>query len=152
MGNERKEWSGCTFIDHNGNPLHNISVKALLTSIDENVHQRLSGLLQQPEIPEWKWDKTTMEVITKLPTSGSGRMDKVSVQFRHWRMLRACVIEFGGSWDVHLPLAEFSYNNSYHLSIRCAQFEAMYGRKCMSLVLWAEVGKVGRLDRSWCKR
>ncbi|GKB47400.1 putative reverse transcriptase domain-containing protein [Tanacetum coccineum] len=44
-------------------------------------------------------------------------------------MLRACVIDFVGSWDVHLPLAEFSYNNSYHLSIRCAPFEAMYGRK-----------------------
>ncbi|GJW46552.1 reverse transcriptase domain-containing protein [Tanacetum coccineum] len=40
-------------------------------------------------------------------------------------MLRACVIDFGGSWDVHLPLAEFSYNNSYHSSIRCAPFEAL---------------------------
>ncbi|GJY93132.1 putative reverse transcriptase domain-containing protein [Tanacetum coccineum] len=45
-------------------------------------------------------------------------------------MLRACVIDFGGSWDVYLPLAEFSYNNSYHMSIRCALFEALYGRKC----------------------
>ncbi|GJX56702.1 putative reverse transcriptase domain-containing protein, partial [Tanacetum coccineum] len=44
-------------------------------------------------------------------------------------MLRACVIDFGGSWDVHIPLAEFSYNNSYHLSIRCALFETLYGRK-----------------------
>ncbi|GJU58379.1 putative reverse transcriptase domain-containing protein [Tanacetum coccineum] len=43
-------------------------------------------------------------------------------------MLRVCVIDFGGSWDVHLPLAEFSYNNSYHSSIRCALFEALYGR------------------------
>ncbi|GJR44956.1 putative reverse transcriptase domain-containing protein [Tanacetum coccineum] len=56
-------------------------------------------------------------------------------------MLRACVIDFGGSWDVHLPLAEFSYNNSYHSSIRCAPFEALYGRKCRSPVLWAEVGE-----------
>ncbi|GKA25250.1 putative reverse transcriptase domain-containing protein [Tanacetum coccineum] len=40
-------------------------------------------------------------------------------------MLRACVIDFGGSWDTHLPLAEFSYNNSYHSSIRCAPFEAL---------------------------
>ncbi|GJY28599.1 putative reverse transcriptase domain-containing protein, partial [Tanacetum coccineum] len=54
-------------------------------------------------------------------------------------MLRACVIHFGGSWDTHLPLAEFSYNNSYHSSVRCAPFEALYGRKCMSLVLWAEI-------------
>ncbi|GKE10846.1 putative reverse transcriptase domain-containing protein [Tanacetum coccineum] len=56
-------------------------------------------------------------------------------------MLRACVIDFGGSWDVHLPLAEFSYNNSYHSSIRCAPFEALYGRKCRSHVLWAEIGE-----------
>ncbi|GKF10809.1 putative reverse transcriptase domain-containing protein [Tanacetum coccineum] len=45
-------------------------------------------------------------------------------------MLRACVIDFGGTWDVHLPLAEFSYNNSYHSSIMCAPFKALYGRKC----------------------
>ncbi|GKB90621.1 putative reverse transcriptase domain-containing protein [Tanacetum coccineum] len=56
-------------------------------------------------------------------------------------MLRACVIDFGGNWDVHLPLAEFSYNNSYHSSIRCAPFEALYGRKCRSLVLWTEIGE-----------
>ncbi|GKF09114.1 putative reverse transcriptase domain-containing protein, partial [Tanacetum coccineum] len=56
-------------------------------------------------------------------------------------MLRACVIDFGGSWDVHLPLAEFSYNNSYHSSIRCALFEALYGRKCRSPVLWDEIGE-----------
>ncbi|GJX34419.1 putative reverse transcriptase domain-containing protein [Tanacetum coccineum] len=56
-------------------------------------------------------------------------------------MLRAYVIDFGGSWDVHLPLAEFSYNNSYHSSIRCALFEALFGRKCSSPILWAEVGE-----------
>nr|GEU30094.1 hypothetical protein [Tanacetum cinerariifolium] len=55
-------------------------------------------------------------------------------------MLRACVMDFGGSWDVHLPLVEFSYNNSYHSSVRCAPFEALYGRKCRSPILWAEVG------------
>ncbi|GJU25417.1 putative reverse transcriptase domain-containing protein [Tanacetum coccineum] len=56
-------------------------------------------------------------------------------------MLRACVIDFGGNWDVHLPLAEFSYNNSYHSSIRCAPFKALYGRKCRSPVLWVEIGE-----------
>ncbi|GJV73171.1 putative reverse transcriptase domain-containing protein, partial [Tanacetum coccineum] len=44
-------------------------------------------------------------------------------------MLRACVMDFGGILDVHLPLVEFSYNNSYHSSVRCAPFEALYGRK-----------------------
>ncbi|GKA44609.1 putative reverse transcriptase domain-containing protein [Tanacetum coccineum] len=56
-------------------------------------------------------------------------------------MLRACVLDFGGSWDVHLPLVEFSYNNSYHSSVRCAPFEALYGRKCRSPIMWAEVGE-----------
>ncbi|GJR58740.1 putative reverse transcriptase domain-containing protein, partial [Tanacetum coccineum] len=56
-------------------------------------------------------------------------------------MLRACVIEFGKGWVKHLPLAEFSYNNSYHASIKAAPYEALYGRKCRSLVCWAEVGE-----------
>ncbi|GJW82216.1 putative nucleotidyltransferase, ribonuclease H [Tanacetum coccineum] len=183
-------------------------------------HQRPSGLLQQPEIPEWKWEKNTIDLITKLPRSRSGHdaiwviVDKLTksahfleihkdfsteklarlyideIVARHgvpisinsdrdgrftsyfWQtiqkalgtrldlstayhpqtngqseriiqtledMLRACVIDFGGSWDIHLPLAEFSYNNSYHSSIRCALFEALYGRKCSSPVLWAKI-------------
>ncbi|GKC69730.1 putative reverse transcriptase domain-containing protein [Tanacetum coccineum] len=56
-------------------------------------------------------------------------------------MLRACVLNFEGSWDVHLSLVEFSYNNSYHSSVRCALFEALYGRKCRSLIMWAEIGE-----------
>nr|GEX99036.1 hypothetical protein [Tanacetum cinerariifolium] len=55
-------------------------------------------------------------------------------------MLRACVIDFGSSWDRHLPLVEFSYNNSYHTSIKAAPYEALYERKCRSLVCWSEVG------------
>nr|GEU52265.1 putative reverse transcriptase domain-containing protein [Tanacetum cinerariifolium] len=54
-------------------------------------------------------------------------------------MLRACVTYFGKSWDIHLPLIEFSYNNSYHTSIKAAPFEALYGWKCRSPVCWAEV-------------
>ncbi|GJS44442.1 reverse transcriptase domain-containing protein [Tanacetum coccineum] len=157
-------------------------------------HQRPSSLLQQSEIPEWKWEKIAMDFITKLPRSSSGHdaiwviVDRLtkSAHFlairedysmeklaRFWQtmqkalgtrldmsttyhpqtdgqsertiqtledMLRACVIDFGGSWNIHLPLAEFSYNNSYHSSIRCAPFEALYGRKCRSPVLWAEIG------------
>ncbi|GKA04765.1 putative reverse transcriptase domain-containing protein [Tanacetum coccineum] len=55
-------------------------------------------------------------------------------------MLRACVIDFGKGWDRHLPLIEFSYNNSYHTSIKAAPFEELYGRKCRSPICWAEVG------------
>ncbi|GKE53666.1 putative reverse transcriptase domain-containing protein [Tanacetum coccineum] len=55
-------------------------------------------------------------------------------------MLRACVIDFGNSWDRHLPLVEFSYNNSYHASIKAAPYEALYRRKFRSPVCWSEVG------------
>ncbi|GJW26208.1 putative reverse transcriptase domain-containing protein [Tanacetum coccineum] len=171
--------------------------KCLTCSKVKAENQRPSGLLQQPEIPEWKWDKITMDFITKLPKSKNGHdtiwviVDRLtkSAHFLAIRednstkrlariyideivaqhgalgtrldmsmayhpqtdgqsertiqtledMLRACVIDFGGRWDVHLPLAEFSYNNSYHSSIRCAPFETLYGRKCRSLVLWAEI-------------
>nr|GEV89854.1 hypothetical protein [Tanacetum cinerariifolium] len=131
-----------------------------------------------PEIPEWKWDKITMDFITKLPRSRSGydmiwvmvdRLTKLA-HFMATRedyalgtrldmrttyhpqidgqsertiqtledVLSACVIDFGGSWDTHLPLAEFFCNNSYHSSMRCAPYEAFYGRKYRS-VLWAEI-------------
>nr|GEZ43717.1 putative reverse transcriptase domain-containing protein [Tanacetum cinerariifolium] len=60
--------------------------------------------------------------------------------------LKACVINFGGSCDVHLSFVEFSYNNSYHSSVRCAPFKALYGRKCCSPILWAEI-REGRLIR-----
>nr|GFB50390.1 putative reverse transcriptase domain-containing protein [Tanacetum cinerariifolium] len=76
-------------------------------------HQRPSGLLQQSDIPVWKWKGIAVDFVTKLR----------------------------GSWDVHLSLVEFLYNNSYHSSVRCASFEALYGRKCRSLIMWAEVGE-----------
>ncbi|GJY00527.1 putative reverse transcriptase domain-containing protein [Tanacetum coccineum] len=155
-------------------------------------HQRQSGLLVQPEIPQWKWDNITMDFVTKLPKSSQGydtiwvivdrltksaifipmketdpleklaRMYLKEVVTRHGipvsiicdrdpsertiqtleDMLRACVIDFGNGWVKHLPLVEFSYNNSYHASIKAAPFEALYGRKCRSPVCWAEVGEV----------
>ncbi|GKB45213.1 putative reverse transcriptase domain-containing protein, partial [Tanacetum coccineum] len=167
-------------------------------------HQRPSGLLVQPEIPQWKWDNITMDFVTKLPKSSQGYdtiwvivdrltksaifmpmretdpMDKLARMYlkevvtKHgipvsiicdrdprfasnfWRslqkalgtsldmstayhpqtdgqsertiqtledMLRACVIDFGNGWVKHLPLVEFSYNNSYHASIKAAPFE-----------------------------
>jgi hypothetical protein len=55
-------------------------------------------------------------------------------------MLCACMLEDGGSWNNHLPLIEFSYNNSYHSSIGMAPYEALYGRKCKTPLCWAEVG------------
>ncbi|GJY66395.1 reverse transcriptase domain-containing protein [Tanacetum coccineum] len=183
--------------------------------------QKPSGLLVQPEIPMWKWERITMDFVTKLPKTSTGHdtiwviVDRLtkSAHFipiratdsmetltrlyikeivsrhgvpisiisdrdshftsRFWQslqnalgtqldmsttyhpktdgqsertiqtledMLRACVIDFGKGWDKHLPLVEFSYNNSYHASIKAAPFEALYGRKCRSPVCWAKVG------------
>ena len=56
-------------------------------------------------------------------------------------MLQACVMEFQVSWENHLPLIEFAYNNSFHSSIQMAPYEALYGRKCRSPLCWDEVGK-----------
>ncbi|KAF5801008.1 putative nucleotidyltransferase, Ribonuclease H [Helianthus annuus] len=186
-------------------------------------HQKPSGLLQQPELPEWKWECVTMDFITKLPKTRKGNdtiwvivdrltksahflpiketyssdmlaqlyVDKIVALHgipvsiisdrdtrytsHFWKsfqqslgtrlnfstayhpqtdgqsertiqtledMLRACAIDLGGNWDKNLPLIEFSYNNSYHTSIKAAPFEALYGRKCRSPVCWAEVGEV----------
>ena len=55
-------------------------------------------------------------------------------------MLRACVLDLKGSWDEHLPLVEFVYNNSYHASIQMAPYEALYGRPCRSSICWTEMG------------
>ncbi|GJZ32783.1 putative reverse transcriptase domain-containing protein [Tanacetum coccineum] len=134
-------------------------------------HQRPSGLLQQLEIPVWKWEGITIDFVTKLPRTSNRDSRFIS---RFWQsmqealgtrldmstayhpqtdgqsehtiqtleyMLRAYVLDFRGSWDVHLLLVEFSYNNSYHSSVRCAPFEALYGRKCRSPIMWAEVGE-----------
>ncbi|GJZ73115.1 putative reverse transcriptase domain-containing protein [Tanacetum coccineum] len=184
-------------------------------------YQKPSGLLVQPNIPQWKWENITMDFVTKLPKMASGQdtiwvvvdrltksahflpiketdsMEKLTRQYlkevvsRHtvpvsiisdrdskftshfWKslnealgtqldmstayhpqidgqsertiqtledMLRACVMDFGKGWDKNLPLIEFSYNNSYHTSIKAAPFEALYGRKCRSPIYWAEVG------------
>ncbi|GKC08916.1 putative reverse transcriptase domain-containing protein [Tanacetum coccineum] len=163
-------------------------------------HQKPSRLLQQSEIPEWKWEKITMDLVMKLPKRSSRydviwviidrltksshflpiredyKMEKLAriyineIVARHGKalgtrldmsmtyrpqtdgqsehtiqtledMLRACVMDFGGSWDAHISLVEFSYNNSYHKSVKYAPFEALYERKCRSPVIWAEVGE-----------
>ena len=56
-------------------------------------------------------------------------------------MLRACVLDHKGSWEEHLPLVEFAYNNSYQASITMAPYEALYGRPCRSPICWTEVGE-----------
>jgi hypothetical protein len=56
-------------------------------------------------------------------------------------MLRACILEFPQKWDDCVPLAEFSYNNSYQESIKMAPFEALYGRRCRTPLNLSEPGE-----------
>ena len=56
-------------------------------------------------------------------------------------MLRACVLDLKGSWEEHLPLVEFAYNNSYQVSLWMAPYEALYWRPCRSSICWIEVGE-----------
>ncbi|KAJ9544606.1 hypothetical protein OSB04_024313 [Centaurea solstitialis] len=56
-------------------------------------------------------------------------------------MLRACVLDFGGSWDAYLLLAEFSYNNSFYSSFAMPPYEMFYGRMCRTPICWGEVGQ-----------
>ncbi|GJZ86621.1 hypothetical protein Tco_0658231 [Tanacetum coccineum] len=175
---------------------YNTYVSKCLTCAKVKAEQlKPSDLLVQPDLPEWKWEKITMDFITNLPKTvarfdtiwvivdrltksahflpikETGQMEKQArlyvkeVVSRHGTqldmstayhpqtdgqskrtiqtledMLRACVVDFWNGWDRHLPLVEFSYNNSYHTSIKAAPFEALYGRKCRSPVCWAKVG------------
>ena len=56
-------------------------------------------------------------------------------------MLRSCVTDYEGSWDIHIPLVEFMYNNSFQSSIGMAPNEALYGRKCRTPLCWTELSK-----------
>ena len=56
-------------------------------------------------------------------------------------MLRSCVLQFKGHWNEYLPLAEFTYNNSYHSSIEMSPYEAFYGKQCRTPLCWNETGE-----------
>ncbi|GJY86598.1 putative reverse transcriptase domain-containing protein [Tanacetum coccineum] len=122
-------------------------------------HQRPSGLLVQPAIPEWKWDNITMNFITKLPKS-SHDFDTIWVivdrltKSAHFLPIREndpldklarykydhCV----SSRNRRPELEDYSNSQghaTYHASIKAAPYEALYGRKCRSPVCWAEVGE-----------
>ncbi|GKD57331.1 putative reverse transcriptase domain-containing protein, partial [Tanacetum coccineum] len=83
---------------------------------------------------------TNLDMSTAYHSQTNGQRERTIQTLKD--MLRACVIDFGKGWVNHLPLVEFSYNNSYHASIKAAPFEALYGRKCHSPVCWSEVGEV----------
>nr|GEY94402.1 putative reverse transcriptase domain-containing protein [Tanacetum cinerariifolium] len=83
---------------------------------------------------------TSLDMSTAYHPDTDGQSERTIQTLKD--MLHACAIDFGKGWVNHLPLVEFSYNNSYHASIKAAPFEALYGRKCRSPVCWTEVGEV----------
>nr|GEZ23366.1 hypothetical protein [Tanacetum cinerariifolium] len=95
-------------------------------------YQKPSGLLVQPEIPQWKYENITMNFVTKLPKTAAGH-DKI------WSLNKALGTRLDMSTAYHPETNEFLYNNSYHTSTKAAPFEALYGRKCRSPICWAEV-------------
>jgi hypothetical protein len=56
-------------------------------------------------------------------------------------LLRACVLTYGSDWEKSLSYAEISYNSSYQASLKMAPFEALYGRKCQTPLMWSKVGE-----------
>ncbi|GJV28513.1 putative reverse transcriptase domain-containing protein [Tanacetum coccineum] len=105
-------------------------------------HQRPSGFLMQPKIPQWKWDNITMDFITKLPKS-SQSYDTIWVIVD--RLTKSVIFVPMRETDPMEKLARMYLKEvvtSYHASIKAAPFEALYGRKCRSPICWAEVGEV----------
>ncbi|GKC22774.1 putative reverse transcriptase domain-containing protein [Tanacetum coccineum] len=108
-------------------------------------YPRQSSQIVMEDLLQCFWQILQKALGTRLDMSAThhpqtdGQSERITQTLEN--MLRACVIDFGGSWDAHLPLAEFSCNNSYHSSIRCALFEELYGRKCRSPVLWVEISE-----------
>nr|GEZ13495.1 putative reverse transcriptase domain-containing protein [Tanacetum cinerariifolium]GEZ14488.1 putative reverse transcriptase domain-containing protein [Tanacetum cinerariifolium] len=121
--------------------------------------QKPSGLLVQPAIPVWKWENITMDFVTKLAKTSTSQdtiwviIDRLtksahflpmketdSMEKLTRRYLKEVVSRHGVPVLIISNRDKFSYNNSYHTSIKVATFEALYGRKCRSPNCWAEVG------------
>nr|GFB99702.1 putative reverse transcriptase domain-containing protein [Tanacetum cinerariifolium] len=82
---------------------------------------------------------TRLDMSIAYHPETNGQSERTIQTLEH--MLHACAIDFGKGWVNHFSLVEFSYNNSYHASIKAAPFEALYGRKCRLPVCWTEVGE-----------
>src|SRR4051812_27252552 len=79
---------------------------------------------------------TILHLSTAYHPQSQGQVERVNQVLED--MLRACVISFGKKWEESLPLAKFSYNNSYHASLKMAPYEVLYGRKCRTPLSWSE--------------
>ncbi|KAH0646610.1 hypothetical protein KY284_034494 [Solanum tuberosum] len=84
-------------------------------------------------------DLPVLESGCLIPVKMDGKAERTIQTLND--MLMACVIDFKGNWNDHLPLIEFAYNNNYHSSIQMTPYEALYGRSCRSSIGWFEVGE-----------
>nr|GEV90791.1 putative reverse transcriptase domain-containing protein [Tanacetum cinerariifolium] len=126
--------------------------KCLTCSKVKAEHQKPSGLLVQPEIPEWKWEKITMDFVTKLPKTTNGYdtiwmiVDRLikSAHFLPMRendpMEKLMKLYIKEVVTQHGVLVSIISNCDGRFTIKAAPFEALYGQKCRSLMCWAEVG------------
>jgi hypothetical protein len=83
---------------------------------------------------------TNLSISTTFHPQTDGQSERI-IQILE-DLLRACALEFGGNWEEHLSLVEFTYNNSYQATIGMIPFEALYGRKCRTPLYWKEVGEI----------
>jgi hypothetical protein len=111
--------------------LHGVPV-SIVSDRDPRFTSRFWGSLQ-------KALGTKLNFSTTFHPQTDGRSER-TIQILE-DMLRACVLDFKGSWIDHLTLVEFAYNNSYQASIEMAPYEALYGRRCRSPICWDEVGE-----------
>jgi len=82
---------------------------------------------------------TTLDYCTTFHPQTDGQTKRVNQILED--LLRACVSTYGSDWERSLSFAEFSYNNSYQASMKMSPFEALYGRKCTTSLMWSDVGE-----------
>jgi hypothetical protein len=92
--------------------------------------------------------KLSLSVAFHTQTDGQSERTIQTLEY----MLRACVLSWKGSWEDHLALAEFAYNNSYQASIKMAPFEALYGRRCISPLCWETLGERSLVGPDWVQQ
>ncbi|GJY30668.1 putative reverse transcriptase domain-containing protein [Tanacetum coccineum] len=119
--------------------------KCLTCAKVKATHQKPSGLLQQPKIPEWKWEKITMDFVSRLPRTSSGYNSIWVIVDRLTKSAHFLPTKKTDSMEkfTQLYLKEIVCRHGvpiYHASIKATPFEALYGQKCRSPICWSEVG------------
>ncbi|GJS30689.1 putative reverse transcriptase domain-containing protein [Tanacetum coccineum] len=115
-----------------------LRVRALMMTVHNDLPKQIREAQKEEMKKKYEALETNLDMSTAYHPQTDGQSERTIQTLED--MLRAYVIDFGSSWDRHLPLVEFSYNNSYHASIKAAPYDALYGRKCRSPVCWSEKG------------